>query len=42
MTFQSGELRGRTFEVNYDSRKREFELITRGPYDNGMQPRPRR
>ncbi len=31
------ELRGRTFEVNYDSRKREFELITQWPYDNGMQ-----
>ena len=37
VTFQSGELRGRTFEVNYDSRKREFELITQWPYDNGMQ-----
>lgn len=37
VTFQSGELRGRTFEVNYDSRKREFEIITQWPYDNGMQ-----
>ena len=37
VTFQSGELRGRTFEVNYDSRKREFEIITPWPYDNGMQ-----
>ena len=37
MTFQTGELRGREFEVNYDSEKKEFEIITQWPYDNDMQ-----
>lgn len=36
-TFQTGELRGREFEVNYDSEKKEFEIITQWPYDNDMQ-----
>ena len=37
VTFQTGELRGREFEVNYDSEKKEFEIITHWPYDNDMQ-----
>ena len=37
VTFQTGELRGREFEVNYDSEKKEFEIITQWPYDNDMQ-----
>lgn len=37
VTFQTGELRGREFEVNYDSEKKEFEVITQWPYDNDMQ-----
>lgn len=37
VTFQTGELRGRGFEVNYDSEKKEFEIITQWPYDNDMQ-----
>lgn len=37
VTFQSGELRGRDFEVNYDSEAHEFEIITQWPYDDDMQ-----
>lgn len=37
VTFQSGELRGRTFEVNYNTKKKEFEIITQWPYDDGQQ-----
>jgi hypothetical protein len=37
MTFQSGELNGRDFEVNYDAKKREFEIITQWPYDDDTQ-----
>lgn len=37
VTFQSGELLGREFEVNYDSQKKEFEIITQWPYDDDMQ-----
>lgn len=37
MTFQSGELNGRDFEVNYDTRKKEFEIITQWPYDDDTQ-----
>lgn len=37
VTFQSGELRGREFEVNYDTEKKEFEIITQWPYDNDLQ-----
>lgn len=37
VTFQTGELRGREFEVNYDSEKKEFEIITQWPYDNDVQ-----
>lgn len=37
VTFQSGELRGRTFEVNYDAQAKEFEIITQWPYDDEQQ-----
>ncbi len=37
VTFQSGELRGREFEVNYDAGKKEFEIITQWPYDDDLQ-----
>lgn len=37
VTFQSGELEGRDFEVNYDSDKKEFEIVTEWPYDDGRQ-----
>lgn len=37
MTFQSGELNGRDFEVNYDTKKQEFEIITQWPYDDDTQ-----
>lgn len=37
VTFQSGELRGRTFEVNYDAENKEFEIITQWPYDDAFQ-----
>lgn len=37
MTFQSGELNGRDFEVNYDTKTREFEIITQWPYDDDTQ-----
>lgn len=37
MTFQSGELNGRDFEVNYDSKRKEFEIITQWPYDDDTQ-----
>ena len=37
VTFQSGELRGREFEVNYDAEKKEFEIITQWPYDDDLQ-----
>ena len=37
MSFQSGELNGRDFEVNYDSKKKEFEIITQWPYDDDTQ-----
>lgn len=37
MTFQSGELNDRDFEVNYDTKTREFEIITQWPYDDDTQ-----
>ena len=37
VVFQSGELDGRDFEVNYDSGKKEFEIITTWPYKDGTQ-----
>ena len=37
ITFQSGELNGRDFEVNYNDKAEEFEIITQWPYDNDIQ-----
>ena len=37
VVFQSGELNGRDFEVNYHSDTQEFEIITVWPYDNDIQ-----
>ena len=37
LTFQSGELNGREFEVNFDSETQEFEIITQWPYDDDTQ-----
>ena len=37
VAFQSGELAGRDFEVNYDDGKKQFEIITTFPYDDGTQ-----
>ncbi len=37
VTFQSGELNGREFEVNWHENKKEFEIITQWPYDDGRQ-----
>lgn len=37
VSFQSGELNGRDFEVNYNSADKEFEIITQFPYSDGTQ-----
>lgn len=37
VVFQSGELNGRDFEVNYHADKQEFEIITTWPYNDDMQ-----
>lgn len=37
VVFQSGELNGRDFEVNYHTEEREFEIITTWPYNDDMQ-----
>jgi len=37
VTFQSGELNGREFEVNFNSKSREFEIITQWPYEDDTQ-----
>jgi hypothetical protein len=37
IVFQSGELNGRDFEVNFDSVKNEFEIITQYPYNDDTQ-----
>lgn len=37
VVFESGELAGRDFEVNYDSKTKEFEIITTWPYDDDTQ-----
>ena len=37
VVFQSGELDGRDFEVNYHADTQEFEIITTWPYDDEMQ-----
>lgn len=35
--FQDGELAGRDFEVNFDSGKKRFEIITTWPFDDDTQ-----
>jgi len=37
VTFQSGELSGREFEVNFNTKNKEFEIITTWPYEDGTQ-----
>lgn len=37
VVFENGELAGRDFEVNYDSKTKEFEIITTWPYDDDTQ-----
>lgn len=37
VTFQSGELNSREFEVNFNSKNREFEIITQWPYEDETQ-----
>ena len=37
VVFQSGELNGRDFEVNYHANTKEFEIITTWPYNDGTQ-----
>lgn len=38
VVFQSGELNGREFEVNYRTAQKEWEIITQFPYDNQQLP----
>ncbi len=38
VVFQSGELNGRDFEVNFNSKTKEFEIITQFPYENQQLP----
>ncbi|MCE2616112.1 hypothetical protein [Phocaeicola oris] len=38
VSFQSGELNGRDFEVNFNSKTKEFEIITQFPYENQQLP----
>lgn len=38
VVFQSGELNGRDFEVNYNSTEEEFEVITQFPDENSQLP----
>lgn len=37
VVFESGELAGRDFEVNYDSKTKDFEIITTWPYEDDTQ-----
>ncbi|GAB6010795.1 hypothetical protein [Viscerimonas tarda] len=37
IVFQSGDLNGRDFEVNWNQNTGEFEIITQWPYENDMQ-----
>ena len=37
VSFQSGELNGRDFEVNYHAEAQEFEIITTWPYSDDIQ-----
>ena len=36
--FQSGELNGQDFEVNWNSETKEFEIINQYPYENQQIP----
>ncbi|MEG0994134.1 MAG: hypothetical protein RSE51_09865 [Bacteroidales bacterium] len=38
VTFVTGELSGCDFDVNYDSKNKEFEVITQFPYDDMQLP----
>lgn len=38
VVFQSGELNGRDFEVNYNATKKEFEIITQFPDESSQLP----
>lgn len=38
IVFQSGELNGRDFEVNYNATEEEFEIITQFPDENSQLP----
>lgn len=38
IVFQRGELNGRDFEVNFNTKTKEFEIITQYPYDNQQLP----
>lgn len=38
VSFQSGELNGRDFEVNFNSKTKEFEIVTQFPYENQQLP----
>ena len=38
VVFQSGELNGRDFEVNFNSKTKEFEIVTQFPYENQQLP----
>lgn len=37
IVFETGDLAGRDFEVNYHADKKEFEVVTQWPYDDEMQ-----
>lgn len=37
IVFQSGELNGRDFEVNFNASTKEFQLVNQFPYGNDMQ-----
>lgn len=37
IVFETGDLAGRDFEVNYNTEKKEFEVITQWPYGDDMQ-----
>ena len=38
VVFQSGELNGRDFELNFNSKTKEFEIVTQFPYENQQLP----
>ena len=37
IVFETGDLAGRDFEVNYNADKKEFEVVTQWPYGDDMQ-----